>query len=54
MKVWIADSIALHAMQSKPENMGGVVRFQTNVKGCDASVSVGEQVGNLNVGADDV
>lgn len=42
----------LYLPQLKPEDMGGVVRFQTNVKGWDGSVSAGKYVGDLVFGAD--
>lgn len=38
--------------QLKPEDLGGVVRFQTNWKGFDGSLSVGKYVKDLVVGAD--
>jgi hypothetical protein len=42
----------LYLPQQKPEDNGGVVRFQTNVKSWEGSVSFGKYVSDLVVGAD--
>jgi|APLak6261675434_1056106.scaffolds.fasta_scaffold00737_2 hypothetical protein len=42
----------LYLPQLVPEDAGGVVRFQTNVKGWDGSVSVGKYVRDVVIGAD--
>lgn len=42
----------LYLPQLKLEDMGGVVRFQTNLKGWDASLSFGKYVRDLVIGGD--
>lgn len=42
----------LYLPQLKLEDMGGVARFQTNLKGWDVSVSFGKYVRDLVIGAD--